>query len=149
MDVILRGMRRIKCLRHYYHLNDEKKTWKITMPDRFVLHPVDSELLVKNYLENLEDLIKEMRSERWSIRDFLEKSFGYCVIRDEEIVGWYLSEYNVGHRYELGIATVDGYGCRGIATLIGTAVIRHALSRGVNEIGWHCWADSEPSIATA
>ena len=60
-----------------------------------------------------------------------------------------MSEYNVGHSCELGIATIEGYRCQGLATLTGTAIIRHALAQSINDIGWHCWANNEASIATA
>lgn len=57
-------------------------------------------------LRDLNYVIEETQSERLSVEDFLQKSFGYCVIHDEEIVGWCMSEYNVSHRCELGIATI-------------------------------------------
>jgi len=90
-----------------------------------------------------------MQSERISVQEFLEKSFGYSTRIDDEIVGWCMSEYNTANRCELGIATVGAYRRQGIATLLGKALIKHALAQDINCIGWHCWADNKPSIATA
>jgi RimJ/RimL family protein N-acetyltransferase len=32
---------------------------------------------------------------------------------------------------------------------MGSAFVEYALSRGVTQIGWHCWARNLPSVATA
>lgn len=58
-------------------------------------------------------------------------------------------EYNTGNRCELGIETAVPFRRRGLATLLATATIRHALAQGVADIGWVCWADNRPSVATA
>ena len=60
-----------------------------------------------------------------------------------------MSEYNTGTRCELGIAVTDAFQRSGLATLLATAVIRHALSVGIYDIGWLCWQDNLASIATA
>lgn len=149
MEVIFKGLPRIKGLYHYYHLNANTREWDIVVPNGFTLHPVDADLLVKTDLGNLDYVVDEMQSERLSIEDFLKNSFGYCVIHEGKVVGWCMSEYNAGYCCELGIATVEGYRRQGLATLTGTAVIRQALARGIKDIGWHCLADNKASIATA
>ena len=149
INLVLGDLPRIEGIRHYYHLDVTKKMWEPTVLDGFELHPVNAELLASTRLRNLDDVIEEMQSERLSVEDFLQKSFGYCVINVKEIVGWCMSEYDLGHRCELGITNVEGYRRRGIATTAGTAVIKHALVQGITDIGWHCWADNKPSIATA
>jgi RimJ/RimL family protein N-acetyltransferase len=60
-----------------------------------------------------------------------------------------MSEYNLGDRCELGIATIEKYQRKGLATQVARAVIRHAVGQGIHNIGWHCWSDNEPSIRTA
>ncbi len=60
-----------------------------------------------------------------------------------------MSEYNAGDRCELGIGTAEEHRRRGLATLSGSAVIRGAVSRGITEIGWHCYAMNAASVATA
>lgn len=36
-----------------------------------------------------------------------------------------------------------------MATLTASALVEHALSSGITQIGWHCWANNDGSIATA
>jgi RimJ/RimL family protein N-acetyltransferase len=149
LDDALPGASMARATRLYYHLDARSRRWNATPPEGFALTPVDSRLLERTDLENLNQVEDEMLSERLSLKAFLEKSFGYCVVHEGAIVGWCMSEYNAGERCELGIATAEGYRKRGLATLTGRAVIREAVSRGISDIGWHCYASNAPSIATA
>jgi RimJ/RimL family protein N-acetyltransferase len=90
-----------------------------------------------------------MCSERPAVADFLEKSFGVVAIHGDELAGWCTSEYNSGNRCEVGIGTLEPYQRRGLATVMGSALVEHALWRGITHIGWHCWASNTLSIATA
>ena len=90
-----------------------------------------------------------MCSERESVEDFLDKSFGLCLLHEDEIVGWCLSEYNFEAGCEVGIAISQPYQRRGFATLLASAFIEEANSRGLTEIGWHCYASNTASVATA
>lgn len=149
MNLIFEDMPKTKGLRQYYHLDATKRTWETTVPSGFTILFIDADLLANTQLKNLNYVIEEIQSERLSVEDFLKKSFGHCVVYNNEIVGWCMSEYNMGYRCELGIETVQRFQRRGIATLSVTAVIKHALVQGITDIGWHCWADNKPSIATA
>ena len=149
IDLVLKNMTWTEAQRQYWDLHASGSTRDLTTPDCLELHPINAALLSRSDLKNLRAVTEEMRSERVSIEDFLQKSFGYCALCGTEIVGWCMSEYNVDNRCELGIATVERYRRRGIATVTGTAVISHAVSRGITDIGWHCWADNEASIRTA
>lgn len=75
-----------------------------------------------------------MWSERESAADFVTRSFGLALHHDA-VVGWCLSEYNLGHRCEVGIAVDEPFRRRGLATLMGGAFARQALAAGVSEIG--------------
>lgn len=149
IDVVFRDLTREEGFRQYYHLDASKQTWNTTVPKGYELHLIDATLLSKTSLENLDDVVDEMQSERLSVNDFLLKSFGYIVVHGKEIVGWCMSEYNSDDRCELGISTVEGYRRQGLAMLTAKAAIGHALTLGINEVGWHCWADNKPSIANA
>jgi len=146
---ILGSHPRTRSLRHYYHLDATRQTRDVIVPDDFELHLINTSLLAEAGLENLSEVVDEMQPERLSIEDFLQKSFGYCVVHGKEIVGWCTSEYNTAQRCEPGIATVERYRKMGIATLTATVVIKHVQAHGITDIGWHCWADNKPSIATA
>jgi len=135
--------------RRTYRLDARDGKWAVQLPDNFLLRPVDADLLADEQIQNMAYLTEEMVSERPSIDDFLAKSFGVCLLHENEIIGWCLSEYNCGHRCEIGIATAEPFRQRGLATLMARAFIDHALSQGVYDIGWICWANNRPSVATA
>jgi RimJ/RimL family protein N-acetyltransferase len=123
--------------------------WREKIPAGFRLSPVDARLLARTHLKHMDYLTEETQSERTSVQDFLDRSFGVCLHNDETLAAWCLSEYNTGARCEVGIATVDEYQRQGLGTLVGSAFIEEALRRGVREIGWHCWARNLPSAALA
>jgi RimJ/RimL family protein N-acetyltransferase len=147
-DVILKDKLPVKRLRHCYAIG-QLKSRSTFVPQGFALWHVDRDLLTKTDLQNRETLLKEMQSERPSIEEFLDKSFGFCILRGNEIIGWCLSEYNCQDQCEVGIETVAAYQRRGIGTLTATALVQHALAKGIRRVGWHCWSDHVASIATA
>lgn len=146
---LLRDKAPMPDMRHYYEFQGPCSDLQIHLPDGFTLHPVDQNLLSNTNLENIEALREELCSERASVDEFLEKSFGVCVRHGDILVGWCLSEYNSGDRCEVGIETVEGYRRRGLATTMTAALIEVAFARGVTRIGWHCWASNTGSVATA
>jgi hypothetical protein len=116
------------------------------------LRAVDAALLARPGLGRLELLRDEMCSERVSVEDFLARSFGVCLVDEEEeaLAGWCLSEYNCGGRCEVGIEVVEGYWRRGLGTLLARALCAEAFARqGLDRVGWHCLAANEASGATA
>lgn len=135
--------------RLYYRLDAHGLDWTPMLPSDYTLRPVDAALLADTTVTNLDWVTEEMVSERPSLDDFLANSFGYCVQYDDKIVAWCMSEYNTDNRCELGIATDKAHQRKGLATAVGTAVIRHALAHGLNDIGWVCWKDNLASIASA
>ena len=149
LDRILADHEKYPFQRLYYRLDALTRTWRPEPPDGFEVRRVDSELLADGELSGLDDVREEMVSERLSVEEFLEKSFGYVVVHGGRVVGFCMSEYNTGNRCELGIATMEAYQRRGLAKLMATAMIRHALAVGIDEIGWHCAADNLASVATA
>lgn len=149
LPVLLAHIPRTPGRRLCYRLNPVGHHWTPTTPLGFDLRPVDVTLLADTRLTNLDYVTVEMVSERPSVDDFLAKSFGTCVVHGNEIVGWCMSEYNVGQRCELGIETAAPYRRRGLARAIASATIQQAVEHGLTEIGWVCEADNLPSVATA
>jgi GNAT superfamily N-acetyltransferase len=110
---------------------------------------VDGPLLQKEHLGNIDRLIEEVLSEAPSIDHFLGHCFGVCAVKDDELVGWCLSEYNVNQRCEVGIETLEDHRNLGIASAMTTALIEEASLRGYSQVGWHCYESNPASIATA
>jgi GNAT superfamily N-acetyltransferase len=154
---ILRARPPMKSLRQYYRFRELKHDWRRVLPVGFRLELINADLLVRTDLKNMDTLREELCSERPTAEQFLARSFGLCpIFGADEIAGWCTSEYNsltrifdaVG-RCEVGIGTLEPYRRRGLATAMGSAFVEHALSRGISQIGWHCFASNIPSVATA
>ena len=60
-----------------------------------------------------------------------------------------MSEYNVGERCEIGIATAEKHQRKGLATLATRLCLAEAHRRGYQRVGWDCWTQNEASAATA
>lgn len=113
------------------------------------LAAVDASLMAQAELANYARLAEELCSERPSVEDFLARSFGVCLLDDDLLTGWCLSEYNCGDRCEVGIEVVEEYQRRGLGTLLAQALCAQAARRGITHVGWHCLADNAASGATA
>ncbi|MEI6289259.1 MAG: GNAT family N-acetyltransferase [Chloroflexota bacterium] len=118
------------------------------LPEEFSSWPIDASLLSKTW-SNKEFLTDELVSERKSIEEFLEKSFGICVTREDMIVGWCVSEYNTGHRCEIGISTHKDYRQQGLASWMTREFINTARSKDIARLGWHSKSANIGSAATA
>lgn len=146
--LVLQEREPIQVGRQYYALKEAKADWRPLLPAGMQVRAVDAALLAEKW-HNPEFLTEEMVSERPSVEDFLAKSFGVCLTRDDEILGWCLSEYNTHHRCEVGIAVRGDLRRRGLATMLAQAFVEMAQARGVARVGWHCSANNAASGATA
>ncbi len=148
-SVILRGRRPLSGRRDFYAFGELDDDWREALPEGYTVQQIDAEVVVSEQLENLEQMTEEMQSEAPSVEAFLERCFGFYALKGDEIAGWCMSEYNWENRCEVGIETVEEHRGQGLATATASALIEHALAQGIDRIGWHCWADNEPSVATA
>jgi RimJ/RimL family protein N-acetyltransferase len=148
VDVLLPGKFPIPKRQQYYLGGEVRHDWRAMLVSDITIRTVDRALLAEG-LAGLDDLQEEMRSERPSVEEFMNKSFGFVLIRGNEIIGWCLSEYNCGDRCEVGIAMAERYRRQGLATLLASAFIEYARAHGIAHVGWHCDVDNVASIATA
>lgn len=141
-----------KALERQYFVTDQPGLLAPTggsLPAGMRLAVVDASIIAQTGLANYDRLAEELCSERPSVADFLERSFGVCLLDGDKLAGWCLSEYNYGDRCEVGIEVVEEYQRRGLGTLLAQALCVEAARRGINHVGWHCLADNVPSGATA
>jgi GNAT superfamily N-acetyltransferase len=134
--------------RQYYEITDFGPKPDLCLPDGFSLQWITPEFL-SSEVAGLDAVREEMCSERDSVDEFLARSFGLLAIHENEIAGWCMSEYNVGNRCEIGIATAPQYQRKGIATLLTQSFLAEAHRRGYTHVGWDCWTQNIPSVATA
>jgi GNAT superfamily N-acetyltransferase len=149
IDGIISEREAVHTLRHQYTMRLDDLTREVKLPPGYEMAIVDGQLLRKRHLGNIDRLMEEVHSEASSIDHFLRHCFGVCVLKDDEIVGWCLSEYNVNQRCEVGIETLEDHRNLGIATAMTTALIEEAGLRGYSQVGWHCYENNRASIATA
>jgi len=121
---------------------------EIALPQGFSLQLVTPKLLAEN-IGGLNLLREEMCSERTSIDDFFDKSFGLCLVYENQIAAWCLSEYNTNGRCEIGIATLEPHQRKGIAAMLTKTFLIEAVQRGYGHVGWDCWEKNAASTATA
>jgi len=143
-----KGFQAVHRKRNYYEVDATKRVWAAKPPHGYTLHMIDRGLLTKG-LKNTDLVIDEMRSERPTVEEFIEKSFGFYSVAGEEIASWCTSEYNTGDRFEIGIETVVKHRRRSLALHTANATIGHGLTRGFRVVGWHCWADNAGSNGLA
>jgi GNAT superfamily N-acetyltransferase len=134
--------------RQYYETTVFPPKADLVLPEGFSMQLITPEFLASD-VAGLDAVREEMCSERASVEDFLSRSFGICPVHINEIAGWCMSEYNVGNRCEIGIATAERYQRQGIATLTTWSFLAEAYRRGYRRVGWDCWTRNVPSVATA
>jgi hypothetical protein len=134
--------------RQYYEIRDFQSFALPALPDGFSIQVITHEFLSSG-VKGLDAIREEMCSERLSVEDFLEHSFGLCPVYEDEVAGWCLSEYNIDRRCEIGIATLEKHQQKGIATLATRQFLMEAHHRGYTRVGWDCWKNNFASGATA
>jgi GNAT superfamily N-acetyltransferase len=134
--------------RQYYEINDFQPAASVALPEGYSIQMITREFMSSG-LKGLDAIREEMCSERLSVDDFLDYSFGLCPINDGEIAGWCMSEYNVDRRCEIGIATLEKHQQKGIATLAARHFLTKAYQLGYTRVGWDCWKSNIASGATA
>ncbi len=149
IEEILEGRKTAKVERQYYELNAALEERQMLVPTNLALRRVDADLLKETHLKNLDALKSEMVSECPTVEEFLKTRLGVCAIVGNEIAGWCLSEYNRRDRCEIGIETVEKFRRQGIGTLTARALIELARAQGIRRIGWDCYRENAPSVATA
>lgn len=134
--------------RQYYEMTHFVPQPDLRWPDGFSIQLITPEFLSSD-ANGLDAVREEMCSERASMEDFLARSFGLCPVHSKEVAGWCMSEYNVGDRCEIGIATAEKHQRKGIATLLSWAFLAEAQRRSYTRVGWDCWTRNVASVATA
>ncbi len=119
------------------------------LAEGYAARAVDADLLAHTTLGRRDELVEELCSERASVDEFLARSFGLCLLCQDSVAGWCLSEYNLGERCEVGIATLDEHQRRGLGAWLARTFLHQTYERGVRRVGWHCWADNVASGRTA
>ena len=122
--------------------------WRGSVPSGFSVRQIDAGLLGTDRLRGIEILRNEIQAGWYSVEDFLHTGFGYCLLRNNEIVTWCTAEYVSDGKCGIGIETAVEHMRRGFATITASAFVEHALGQGLTP-HWDSWKMNLPSVAVA
>lgn len=149
LDVIWKNKFVIKIFMRYYVFKQLKIDWKGRIPPGFTMVRIDEDFLERTALKNFEDVAEWIEDNWKSPENFLKNGAGFCLIHNETIVSWSLTDCVSGTKCEIGIRTDEDCRRRGLAALTVAAMVEHCLSHGLVHIGWHCADTNVGSYKTA
>lgn len=115
-------------------------------PD-LIIKEIDREL-INSQLGYVEPVINEIKYMWGSLEKFYKDGFGYCAIKDQNIVSWCTAEYKSQKYCGIGIETIEDYQKQGIATITAYHLLKKCLH--LNLIPhWDCWKSNIPSVKVA
>lgn len=139
LDYLLKEKGAIRINRKTFSFNLQKFNpyigWKNKVPSGYKVERITNELAEK--YEQYKPII-----------DSSSKRFGYCVLKDDEVVSDCIAVCVGGGEAEVGISTNENYRRQGYATLAASAFIEHCLLNGLTP-NWACWPYRVESIALA
>ena len=120
----------------------------IAVPAGFTLQAIDAPLLARDDLIHIQALRQEISSCWPTLDRFLSYGFGFCLLREAELVCWCTAEYMSAGQCGVGIETVEAYQGQGLATAAAHAFVRHCLAQNITA-HWDSWQANLPSVAVA
>lgn len=153
LEDILKGKHHVRKARYFFALNKPLVSeWKDILPSYFNVRKIDK-ILLESDIKNINSIIDEINECWYSVDDFLEKCFGFCVVLtseegEEEIQGWCTGEYLSEGKCGIGIETFRNYQQRGFATAMASAFVEHSLSLNIQP-HWDSFTDNHASIRVA
>jgi RimJ/RimL family protein N-acetyltransferase len=134
--------------RYYYEINEVTLIPPPLAPE-FKLQIISDDFIAQDNIKNMR-IIHEAIEGNWTSKElFFDKGFSLCILHADEIVSWAVVDCVVENRCEIGIHTKHEFQRRGLATALVAAVVDCAVTKGFNQIGWHCWVDNWGSIGVA
>ncbi|WP_369900066.1 GNAT family N-acetyltransferase [Bacillus manliponensis] len=128
----------------YYQLQTDqfhivKQSYK-GLPDGYTLEKIDCNVIQDDPNHTLHDVLSEVW---YSIDDFIEYGFGYCVMKGKEVVSACFSCTVNGSEHEISVETYDEDEMgKGLATAACTAYLEECLRNGMIPI----WSTLETNV---
>jgi RimJ/RimL family protein N-acetyltransferase len=118
------------------------RDWRPHIPPDTHLLKVDAASdILETDLENVERLAYELEA--------CKDGFGCCLMDRYRILSWCTSDWHGQKHVEIHVHTDPDHQGKGYGTLVAAAMVEHALERGYEHIGWHCWNRNTASERTA
>ena len=148
IPTLFSNRRFVTAQRKLYHIDRLSNTdWRNAVMSGVHVERISKPLL-SSLLVNTDMVISEIIQMWPSVDRFIEYSVGYCAILDNTIVSWCTGEYVYDDHIGIGIETIEGYQCKGLATAAASAFIEHCTQQNMI-IHWDCWSRNLPSNMTA
>jgi GNAT superfamily N-acetyltransferase len=139
LKAMLEGYPVYDLFRRQFSFHSDRLRGPAEPPAGFALKPIDQRLLDQTGADMFP----------WeSPQAFLEKGFGFWLMKGDEIVSECRSVFRGGGAVEIDIHTDDEYQRQGFGALTASAFIAECLARGLRP-NWECWWENEASTALA
>lgn len=114
----------------------------------YILHRIDRALLSNEKYKNINFLTEEIL--RWwhSIDDFIEKSFGYCMVDGDTIANYSMGNFFIDQVMTIGIETLEKYRRLGLSQITTEAFIQECFNNNYS-IQWECMGENTASYLLA
>lgn len=121
---------------------------KREIEDKFILRQIDIELLNDPNIKNLEFLSSEIK--RWwdSYEDYLDKTFGYCIIHENTIANYCITNFVYENVHTMGIETLEEYRRKGLSQVTTEAYVENCIQNQLSPY-WECMETNLASRALA
>jgi hypothetical protein len=95
------------------------------------------------------DHINQIRPRGWSDgADFVERSVGFGVLRDGEVISYAISNFPISEAIEIAVETKTEYRRRGFAIIATWELARFCFERGIG-MQWTSWSGNAAACALA
>lgn len=110
---------------------------------------ISKDLLEKKQYKNSRYVIEEIKSMWGNIETFYEHGFGFCAVKNNEILCWCTMEYLSDSLVcGIGVETIHNAQNQGIASVVSTAFLKKCFQKKIIP-HWDCWKSNIPSIKLA
>ncbi len=121
---------------------------KRKLNDKFVLRKINIELLNDKNIKNLDYIVSEIL--RWwnSCEEYLNETFGYCIVSDNIIVNYCLCNFVYDDIHTMGIETLEEYRRNGFSQVTTEAFVETCIDKQLKP-HWECMGSNIPSWSLA
>ncbi|WP_432665248.1 GNAT family N-acetyltransferase [Wukongibacter baidiensis] len=118
------------------------------LDEGFILREFNEEMFNDPNIKNLEFLSSEI--ERWwdSYEDYLEKSFGYCIIAEDKVVNYCLCNFVHEDTHTMGIETQKDFRRKGLSQATTEAFVENCIRNNLKPY-WECMESNLASRSLA
>jgi hypothetical protein len=130
----------------------EKRHWtnyrKRSNSSPYTLRKIDKALLTSTEIENTMFLKNEIL--RWwsTIDDFLNHSYGYCMMDQDTITNYSMGNFYIDNVMTIGIETLEEYRRQGLSQITSEAFVE-ACFKDNNTVQWECMGENIASYSLA